>query len=73
MIEICCLDEKSAIQKVNLAMHIFCFHLFIGFDGEIWVSGKCILDVFEGILVLLIFLVFHDKLDVDIIIQQRLE
>jgi hypothetical protein len=67
------LDKKSAIQQVDLAMHIFCFHLFIGFDGEVSVSGKCILDVSEGILVLLVFLVFHDELDIHVIGQKRLE
>ena len=66
-------DEKSAIQYINLAVHVFGFHLFIGFDGKIGVSGKGVLNVFEGILKLLVFLVFHDQLDIHVIGQKRLK
>lgn len=70
MCEIGGLDDKSRIYDSDLAMRIFRAHLLIRFDGKIRITTKIILDLFESILKLLKFFVFHDELNMRATLQK---
>jgi len=58
VIEICSLDDKGVVDEIDFGVHVFSFHLFIRFHLDSWEPGESLLDDFEGILILLKFLIF---------------
>lgn len=67
------LDDESAIDEIDFGMHVFRAHLLIWFELDILISTKILTEDFQGILILLEFLIFDDDPNIHAACSQFLE